>query len=170
MKKIRDACKYLETLLIGNRVTALAQSMMLGGLMGSAIIKSDLPVSQNVNFNESRLSVKHAQSTRKLELKISNDPLEYFYGLAFFLGGIGMGVTSMGLGTLRAYYRTRKHISNHGLLDLRFVENIINGDTPGKYPGYCDIQGAYLAARDYNQLDIFNRVNHTHSKKGIPNF
>jgi hypothetical protein len=84
--------------------------------------------------------------------------------------GALIGYTSFGLRTLEYYIRTSKHIQEHGKLDLRFGERLIKGTENRKFTGYCQIQGLYLAAKKYNQLEAFYELKNSISKNIIPNF
>ncbi len=85
-------------------------------------------------------------------------------GLIFFV------YTTEGLGTLKYYNRTSKHIKQFGKLDSEFAKTLIEGTENRKFTGYCQIQGMYLAAKKYGQLDAFYEAKKKYSKNIIPNF
>lgn len=86
------------------------------------------------------------------------------------LGLIAFGYTTEGLGTLKYYNRTSKHIKQFGKLDSEFAKTLIEGTGNRKFTGYCQIQGMYLAAKKYGQLGAFYEAKKKYSKNIIPNF
>lgn len=67
--------------------------------------------------------------------------------------------------------RKEKHINRFGELRPRFLKRLIESKVErNPIIGYCQLQGDYLAAREYNQLEVFNEVKKKYSKNVIPNF
>lgn len=88
---------------------------------------------------------------------------------------IGLGVvalgTKCGTGTVQFYCRTEQHIQKYGRLKPRVVELWITHKTENLSNfGYCQLQGIYLAAKKYDQLDAFYEAKNKVSKVKIPNF
>ena len=98
---------------------------------------------------------------------ISNSGL-WVVPLPFFAGLIGY--TKLGLSTLKYYKRTSAHIKKFGRLDRRFAETLIKGTENRKFTGYCQLQGLYLAAKRYGQLDVFYAAKSAVSNNVLPNF
>ena len=99
--------------------------------------------------------------------------------LAFILGGATLVAskavaelyTNYGRSTFEYYKRTERHIKKSGKLKKRFLKILMTKDCENtKYLGYCEIQGAYLAAKKYGQLDVFKEVKKKYSHNVIPNF
>jgi len=86
-----------------------------------------------------------------------------------FLVGL-VGYTNFGLSTLKYYKRTSAHIKKFGRLDRRFAETLIKGTENRKFTGYCQLQGLYLAAKRYGQLEIFYAAKSAVSNNVLPNF
>ena len=86
------------------------------------------------------------------------------------LGGALLGSTSFGADTYSHYIRAEKHIKKFGELKPKYVQKLIEGSTNRKFFGYCELQGVYLAAKKYGQLDVFNEVKKSHSNNILPNF
>tara|TARA_Y100000310_G_C20560822_1_gene752981 strand:- start:70 stop:480 length:411 start_codon:yes stop_codon:yes gene_type:complete len=79
-------------------------------------------------------------------------------------------ITCCGLTTPKFYNRTRDHIKKFDKLDPRFVKEMIKETENREFVGYCQLQGMYLAARNYGQLDVFKDVKKEISNCRIPNF
>jgi hypothetical protein len=80
------------------------------------------------------------------------------------------GVTLAGTSTLEYYHRSVKHIKRFERLDHRFATTLIKGGENDAIFGYCELQGMYLAARNYGQLDAFYKAKKEVSNNIIPNF
>jgi hypothetical protein len=90
--------------------------------------------------------------------------------LPFTISTIFFNYTLFGLSTLHYYRRSTKHIQDHEKLDLRFAKTLIKGTENRKFTGYCQLQGLYLAAKKYDQLDIFKEAKSSVSNNVLPNF
>ncbi|MBI2672745.1 hypothetical protein HYX19_00645 [Candidatus Woesearchaeota archaeon] len=113
-----------------------------------------------------------AASTYSLIYGINHKTLPSF--LFGYLGGYlsvsCFAYTTAGSGTLRYYNRTSKHIKQFRRLDPGFAKTLIEGTENRKFTGYCQLQGMYLAAKKYGQLDVFYEAKKKYSKNIIPNF
>ncbi len=89
-------------------------------------------------------------------------PLPLFAGI--------MAYSYFGMSTLKYYKRTATHIKKFGELDRRFAETLIKETENQKFTGYCQLQGMYLAATRYGQLDAFYKAKSAISNNVIPNF
>jgi len=70
------------------------------------------------------------------------------------------------------YNIIERHIQRRGNLSQRFVERLmtVKQVENGKFLGYCQKQGMYLAARNYGQLEVFNQAKENVSNCKIPHF
>jgi len=87
--------------------------------------------------------------------------------------GVTAGLTlpsllNVGEKTSSAYQRARSLIENHGRLSERYSAKILEDDS--KLFGYCVTQGLYLAAKEYDQLDVFEEAKQNYSDNIFPNF
>lgn len=80
------------------------------------------------------------------------------------------GPSFCGISTLRAYRATKKHIELMGRIDDRFVEGLLGVFSNNPIYGYCQLQGAYLAARKYGLGREFREIKKRVSRNKIPNF
>ncbi|MGV8086088.1 MAG: hypothetical protein ACP5N1_00520 [Candidatus Woesearchaeota archaeon] len=92
------------------------------------------------------------------------------WGIPAIISSALIGYTSYGLKTLKYYNRTSNHIKNFGTLDLTFAKTLIKGTENKKFTGYCQLQGLYLAAKKYDQLETFYEAKKTVSNNILPNF
>ena len=104
---------------------------------------------------------------------ISHD--QPYQGMLALVGlGIGLlttGASGCGSGTKKFYRFVERNIERTGDLDQKFLERLISLKTENRSLfGYCQLQGMYLAARDYNQLEVFNQAKNNVSNCKIPNF
>ena len=142
MSKLEDSVRSFIAGSVGNRVYLLGKVLLVGGIVSAS-------------HNE----------------KMIMDPYQF---MAVSSGALFCASTFCGYGTRKLYNRTREHIRRFGKLNPKFVKNVIRRsqqDYPGfdLLIGYCQEQGAYLAARDMGQLGAFNDAK-TSSRNIIPNF
>ena len=130
--------------MTGNRVTLLGYGLTVGGI-GSLLHTIGTPSLLNIGIG--MLSV-----------------------ITFSIGTGFVGITNEGRETFTHYKRAKEHIDNHGRLEPRYAEKVILGSENHSFIGYCQQQGLYLAARDYGQLEVFERVRKAHSNVKIPHF
>lgn len=100
---------------------------------------------------------------------------DFFPNQIMILGAGIMLISSFGIGTKKIYERTKEHIISRGKLDERYMRNLIRGaqDEPpvlDRFLGYCQLQGAYLAARETGNVEDFDRYKRKYSKNILPNF
>ena len=138
---LKEKISKIGISLIGNRVTALGCSMLSGSLTSLAL------------SHEGQLLENH--------------------GLSMSLGYVGALLllqTELGSNTSRLYEKTVNHIKKFGRIEERFFDKVVPvNDMASPWDGYCQLQGVYLAARDYDQLNDFNRMR-SKSCNRIPNF
>ncbi|MCX6818462.1 MAG: hypothetical protein NT129_00485 [Candidatus Aenigmarchaeota archaeon] len=92
------------------------------------------------------------------------------WGIPVWAGSMLFLYTAGGLSTVDYFNRTEKHIKRFGRLDERFSKALIDGTENNGAGGYCPIQGMYLAAKKYGQLDVFHKAKKDVSNNIIPNF
>ncbi len=104
-------------------------------------------------------------------LESNNPGLRVLVSISIPAAGVILFGTQCGIGTSYFYQRTKKHIQKYGHLKPRVVELWITHKTENMPEvGYCQLQGIYLAAKKYNQLDTFYEAKKKVSKVKIPNF
>ena len=81
-----------------------------------------------------------------------------------------LAITKVGCGTTNYFRRTRDHIKEFNRLGLSFAEKLIKETENNSFIRYCQLQGTYLAARRYGQLEIFEKAKENVSNCVIPNF
>jgi len=142
---IKEKLLNLETVLIGNRGVVLGISLAFGGTFAM--------------YNE----VKHV--TPNLFLLGS-------YFLTAFSGAVVGGYNNCGEGTVKIYQRTVEHLKEFRKIDKRFLLTCMEDDANKKYTGYCQLQGIYLACRDYAPecLPEFYELKKQYTKNIVPNF
>ncbi|MEK6899779.1 MAG: hypothetical protein AABX05_01515 [Nanoarchaeota archaeon] len=147
-KKVENA--YVS--YVGNRVTFAGNLMMGAGFY-------------NLSFYFYDRVLNHAPAS-------GSSAMMFILGHALFFTGISaMGNTLCGEGTLTYYQRTKEHIQRKGSLDQRMIELWITQTTENqKYLGYCQLQGMYLAAKKYKQLEPFYKAKRKVSRNKVPNF
>lgn len=132
--------------LLGNRVTALGCALLTSSAASLELVDKFRPVDNNFYINYGP------------EM-----------GLAF-LGTVLLTHTEFGSKTVKLYDKTAKHIKKFDRIDKRFFDKIIPvNDITNNWDGYCQMQGVYLAARDYGKLDEFKEMRKK-SSNVIPNF
>lgn len=93
-------------------------------------------------------------------------------GLSLEAGIAGMSYTTCGTSTSKIYKRTKEHLRNFGKLDSRFFDTMVGFDKEGILAGYCQLQGMYLACRDYapELLSEFYKLKKENTRNILPNF
>jgi len=144
MGKIKDFARNCYVGAVGNRVTLAARAVTFGGIVGL------------VNF--------YGDSSTNGELgKLAS-------GLTT-IGGLGMQmVTTCGYTTLKHYKKTRDLIRKHRKLDKRYIETILGFEKYSPFIGYCQLQGAYFAAKENGLVDEFRKLKKEVSLNVLPNF
>ncbi|MEI7719141.1 MAG: hypothetical protein WCI72_04690 [archaeon] len=140
---LKEKLLDIETRLIGNRAFAL-----------SAVIT----VGSNISIYTGALD---------------DSPIALLaYGTMAALSGGVAGSTFFGSTTAKIYKRTRKHFSNFNKLDERFFKKYMGRDLNKNFVGYCQLQGMYLACRDYAPecLLEFHELKKQYTKNIVPNF
>ncbi len=92
---------------------------------------------------------------------------QWWEALMYASAGL-MGATVFGCSTLEHYVSARDQIRHYGRLDDRYARTLMEKNK-GCFSGYCQIQGLYLAAKKYSQLEVFMRAKKAYSKNVIPN-
>lgn len=89
------------------------------------------------------------------------------------LGGwASASLAGCGVGTTEIYNRTMAHLQQFNRLDERFFDKVMKINKTQSIFGYCQLQGMYLACRDYSQetLPEFYKLKAERTKNIIPNF
>lgn len=137
--------KDLEVRLIGNKGTLLGASMILGGTISLFTGSEGLP-----------------------------ERMHAFSISSIYLGAMLLSLVKCGSTTSQYYWGVREHLQRRGNLDTSFLEKVFGQkffpEKNSLFFGYCDIQGAYLAAREAGQLDVFYDVKQRCTKNIVPNF
>jgi hypothetical protein len=138
--KLRNALDNLEVRLIGNRVFALGASLFSGGIIACVISGPSI-----------------------------NRDNDLMYGAAVAIGGVMMGFNTFGSSTYKSYKKTLKHIELCGEIRPDFFIEYLKYDN-GRFIGYCQLQGMYLAARKYGKLESFFQNKRENTTNCVPNF
>ncbi|MBI5065747.1 hypothetical protein HZA97_05920 [Candidatus Woesearchaeota archaeon] len=102
--------------------------------------------------------------------ELNSPVLATFSAYGSFLSAICSAWTCCGRSTPKYYKRTEEHIKKFGELRPRFLEKLISKTENKEFTGYCQLQGAYLAARKHGQLGVFYDVKRRCSNNVLPNF
>ncbi len=146
----KDKVLNLEAGLIGNRFAALGNSIMFGYY--GAFANEFWKVSEYHDFSAINSTMG-------------------FLGLTF-AGAAISGYNAGGWSTKKIYNKTKKHVKRFGKIDERFFRVCLGDDSRKKLTGYCQLQGMYLACRDYAPecLSEFYDLKTKHTKNMVPNF
>ena len=95
--------------------------------------------------------------------------------LSVMAAGVGLGLdsyTGFGSSMKKIYDRTTEHLKRFNRLDRRFFNTVMGLDRFDNLVGYCQLQGMYLACRDYapQQLPEFYELKQKNTKNIVPNF
>ncbi|MEI7718291.1 MAG: hypothetical protein WCI72_00355 [archaeon] len=147
---LKEKLLDLETRLIGNRFSILGESLLLGGYGAFA--------------NEVLNNISRDNYSGII-------PAIGFCGLAF-VGACLTGYTEFGRTTKKIYRRTKEHLGKFGKLDKDFFSTCLKTEADKRYTGYCQLQGMYLACRDYapELLPEFYQLKKQNTKNILPNF
>ena len=139
---IKDKINRIEASLIGNRVTSLGASLLVGGFI----------------------------STNLYEIKDFRNQI--LYGTIMCTGSAMCGITSFGISTNKIYKKTANSLKKFNKLDKRFFKAAMGTEYSRPLIGYCQLQGMYLACRDYapKELENFYKFKKEYTKNIIPNF
>ena len=147
---LRDKIREIETTLIGNRAAAIGTALLAGGVGSLAI-----------NFPGNEIS-SNGQITA----------ITMATGFATAAGIVLTSITGFGLGIDGVYKRTGEHLKKFKKIDPRFFDRLIGMDKYNSLAGYCQLQGMYLACRDYvpEFLPEFYKMKKERTKNILPNF
>jgi hypothetical protein len=95
--------------------------------------------------------------------------------LSALAAGVGIGLdsyTGFGSSMKKIYDRTVKHVKRFNRLDRRFFNTVMGLDRFDSLVGYCQLQGMYLACRDYapQKLPNFYELKQQNTRNIVPNF
>ena len=95
--------------------------------------------------------------------------------ISALVAGTGIALDSFtGFGsTMKSMYtRTAAHLKKFNRLDERYFNTAMGLDRYNSLVGYCQLQGMYLACRDYapQQLPKFYELKQKNTKNILPNF
>ncbi|MBS3082014.1 hypothetical protein J4416_03745 [Candidatus Pacearchaeota archaeon] len=139
--KLREKIKNGMVRLLGNRVTLGSALALTLGLVTPSMLERD---------------------------NIVKDLLMPLSIATAIVGVSGIASTKAGSSTYELYRRTKEHIQERGYLDERFVERVIKKSGNETFTGYCQQQGAYLAAREVGQENVFHEARRKYSNVCIP--
>jgi len=143
MGKIKDFARNCYIGLAGNRVTLGARLNTVAGIGAATLLGLDAGVQEFA---------------------------EVYAFLSFQAQAVIEGLTSLGLTSLKNYRAASKHIGKHGKLDRRFLETILGCEKNDRLTGYCQLQGAYFAAKENGLVDEFRKLKGEVSRNVLPNF
>ncbi len=178
IRRIKKTLKDSARGVVGNRVTLISSLLMLAGFgLDLDVLRKthNSPIEQNTSQASTAYFRGIPISTPVYYENYRNPPLgtklEFALGSALFLiGGCAASVTAFGESTRRFYEETKEHITQRGKLEPRYMRKLIERSENGSLIGYCQLQGAYLAAREANQLEVFNEIKKQYSNNKLPNF
>jgi hypothetical protein len=140
-KKLEDAWVRV----FGNRVT------LVGGIVGA------------VSFGTFCYGFYEPDLTTDLEQHINLLISEFGFGT--------VAVTFCGSSTYKHYKRGLKHFQETGDLNKEYFREVIEDKSENtRLFGYCQVQGAYLAAIKVGKVKEFRKAKKEYSKNIIPNF
>lgn len=133
--------KYVK--IVGNRITFLCRAGFQIGGMGAII-----------------------------ESYHRNPDAGFAYALLALASFAGYAATGKGDEcTLEHYVRGKKHIKKYGRLRKRYAETMLASKTHGRFYGYCQQQGLYLAAKELGEVEVFRAVDkEVDNRNYLPNF
>lgn len=145
MRELIDSARDIYVGLLGNRLTVLGELSAIAGI--NLIVNPITEVSDALVQGQ------------------------FFTEAALVIGGLGLaGTTMFGTTTKENYQSIRNKIRRTGRLDRETIESVLDLDKDHPVLGYCQLQGAYFAAKGENRLEDFYRIRGEVSKNIIPNF
>lgn len=146
MGKLTDKLREVYVGALGNRATVAGRACLVAGM--GAHFYSELLPSSSVSAGLLRSS-------------------SLCLGWAWFaLEGLTLG----GMSTLKNYKAMRDKIRKTGRLDEEPIEAILGDEKNNCIYGYCQLQGAYFAARGEGRLKEFREIKKKVSRNTILNF